>query len=100
MSRRNEQTAAHQAADVVDEVADGIRSAVHTVRDTAGRAVEAVENSYEEAGKLARDSVKHGRARVRSWESSFDCAVSENPKAALLLAAAAGAVVFAWWSRK
>lgn len=100
MSKRNEQTAAHQAADVVDEVADGIRSTADTVRDTAGRAADAMGHSYEEAEKFARDSVNHGRARVRSWENSFDCAVSENPKAALLLAAAAGAVAFAWWTRK
>jgi methyl-accepting chemotaxis protein len=100
MSRKHEQTTAHQAADVVDEVADGIRSAAHSVRDTASRAADAMGHSYDQAGKFARDSVNHGRAQVRSWESSFDCAVSEHPKAALLLAAAAGAVAFAWWTRK
>jgi ElaB/YqjD/DUF883 family membrane-anchored ribosome-binding protein len=100
MTRRNEDTAAHQAADAVDGVADGIRSAVNSVRDTAGRAVAAVENSYDEAGQFARDSVHQGVATVRSWEDRCERCVQENPKLSLLAAAAAGALVFAWWTRR
>src|ERR1700733_5581043 len=100
MTHKNEQTVAHQAADVVDNVADGIRSAAHTVRQTAGRAASAVGETYEEAGQFARDSVNHGRARLRSWESGFECSVRENPKTSLLLAVALGAVIGSWWKRR
>ena len=59
MNQKNDQTVAHQAADVVDNVADGIRSAAHTVRQTAGRAAGAVGDKYEEVGQFARDSIDH-----------------------------------------
>jgi hypothetical protein len=100
MTHKNEQTVAHQAADVVDNVADGIRSAAHTVRQTAGRAASAVGDTYEGAEQFARDSVNHGRARLRSWENSFESSISENPKTSLLLAVALGLVIGAWWKRK
>lgn len=100
MTHKTEQTVAHKAADVVDNVAEGIRSAAHTVRETAGRAVGAVGDKYEEAEQFARDSVNHGRARLRSCENSFESSISENPKTSLLLAVALGAIIGAWWKRK
>ncbi len=100
MTHKTEQTVAHQAADVVDTVADGIRSAAHTVRETAGRAVGAVGDKYEEAEQFARDSVNHGRARLRSWENSFEDSIRDNPKTSLLIAVALGAVIGSWWKRR
>ena len=100
MTHKHDQTVAHHAADVVDNVADGIRSAAHTVRETAGRAVGAVGDKYGEAEQFARDTLKHGRARLQSWENSFEDSISENPKTTLLLALALGAVIGAWWKRR
>jgi ElaB/YqjD/DUF883 family membrane-anchored ribosome-binding protein len=111
MNHGKDQTVAHQAADVVDEVADGIRSAAHSVggtvrntahavRDAAGRAAGAVGDTYEEVGQYARDSLKRGRDRVRSLEESFESSVSENPKTSLLIAAAIGVAIGAWWKRR
>lgn len=100
MTHKTEQTVAHQAADVVDTVADGIRSAAQTVRETAGRAVGAVGDKYEEAEQFARDSVNHGRARLRSWENSFEDSIRDNPKTSLLIAVALGAVIGSWWKRR
>jgi ElaB/YqjD/DUF883 family membrane-anchored ribosome-binding protein len=102
---------AHQAADVVDNVADGIRSAAHnvggsvrsaahTVSEAAGRAAGAVGDTYEEVGQFARDSYDGARARTRAWEKSFERSVRENPKTSLLLAAALGAVIATWCRRK
>ena len=104
MNRQNDHTVAQQAADVVDHVADEIRSTAHsacgnvraaanTARDAAGRAVNAVEDTYEDAGRYARDTVKHGMARARSCENSFESSVRDNPKTSLLIAAAFGAIV-------
>jgi ElaB/YqjD/DUF883 family membrane-anchored ribosome-binding protein len=111
MNQRNDQTVAHQAADVVDNVADGIRTAAHnvggsvrnaahTVRQAAGRAVGSVGDTCEEVGQYARESFDGARARVRSWENSFESSVRGNPKTSLLLAVALGAVIGAWWRRK
>src|SRR5580658_1166882 len=111
MKQNNDQTAPHQAADVVDNVADGIRSAAHSVggtvrntahavRDAAGRAAGAVGDTYEEVGQYARESFDRTRAKVRSWEDSFESSVRDNPKTSLLVAVAIGAVIGAWWKRK
>ncbi|MGA2581793.1 MAG: hypothetical protein ABSG31_00835 [Tepidisphaeraceae bacterium] len=101
MNENNDQTTvAQQAADFVDNVTDNVKSAAHTVRQAAGRAASAVEHTYEEAGRFARESVNHGRARIRSWEESFEDSVRENPKTFLLLAAALGAVAVALWKRR
>jgi len=111
MSHKNDPTTAHQAAGAVDNVADGIRSAAHTVgesvrgaahtvRQVAGRVTSAAENAYEEAGHAVHQSFDHTRARARAWEDSFEDCVRENPKTSLLLAAAFGALVFAWWKRR
>jgi ElaB/YqjD/DUF883 family membrane-anchored ribosome-binding protein len=111
MSHKNDQTTAHQAADAVDNIADGIRSAAHTVggsvrsaahtvRQAAGRVTSAAEDAYEEAGQAVHQSFNHTRDRALAWEDSFEDRVRENPKTALLLAAAFGAVVFAWWKRR
>jgi ElaB/YqjD/DUF883 family membrane-anchored ribosome-binding protein len=110
MNQKNDQTVAHQAADVVDNVADGIRSAAHSVggsvrntahnvRQAAGRAATAVGDTYDEVGQYARDSLKRGRDQARSLENSFECAIRDNPKTSLLIAAALGAVIGAWWRR-
>jgi hypothetical protein len=100
MNKSNDQSVAHQAADFVDNVADNVKSAAHTVREAAGRAASSMEHTYEEAGRYARDSVKHGRAQLRSWEETFENCVSEHPRTSLLLAMALGAVAAAWWKRK
>ena len=111
MSHRNDHTTAQQAADAVDNVADGIRSAAHTVgegvrsaaqtvRQTAGRVTSAAEDAYEGAGKAVHQSFNHTRDRARAWEDSFEDCVRDNPKASLLLAAALGAVIFAWLKRR
>jgi ElaB/YqjD/DUF883 family membrane-anchored ribosome-binding protein len=110
MNKRNEQTVTHQAADVVDNVADGIRSAAHnvgasiqnsahSVRDAAGRAVSAVEDTYDEVGHYAHDSFDRARSRVHSCENSLESCVRDNPKMSLLVAAGLGALLFAWWKR-
>jgi len=111
MKQNNDQTVAHQAADIVDNVADGVRSAAHSVggnvrntahavHEAAGRAAGAVEEKLEEVGHYARDSFDRTRARVRSWEDSFECSVRENPKTSLLLAVGLGVLIGAWWKRK
>jgi hypothetical protein len=111
MTRDTDPTVGHQAADVVDNVADGfrsaaqsvggsVRSAAHTVRDAAGRAAGAVGDAYEDASQYARDSFDRTRARARSWEKSFECSVRENPKTSLLIAAALGAALMTWWKRR
>jgi ElaB/YqjD/DUF883 family membrane-anchored ribosome-binding protein len=111
MKQNSDRTAAHQAADVVDNVADGFRSAArsvggsvrntaHAVHDAAGRAVGAVGDTCEEVGRYARDSFDRTRARARSWENSLESSVRENPKTSLLIAVALGAVIGAWWKRK
>jgi len=111
MDEKNDQTVAHQAADVVDNVAHSIRSVAHTVggtvqnaaqtvRKAAGNAASAVGDTYEEVGQRVRDSVTHSRAKVRSWENSFESCVRENPKTSLLIAAGLGAIIVAWWKRK
>jgi len=100
MNQRNSETIAHQAADVVENMADGIRSAAHSVREVAGRAVGTVEETCQEAGQCVRDSVKHGRARVCSWENSLEDQVRANPKTSLLLAAVLGGCIATWWNRK
>ena len=111
MNQRNDQTVAHHAADVVDNVADGIRSAAHsvggsvrnaahTVRQAAGRAAGAVGDTCEEVGQYARDSFDGARARARSWENSLERSVRDNPKTSLLFAVAIGAAIGAWWKRK
>jgi ElaB/YqjD/DUF883 family membrane-anchored ribosome-binding protein len=99
MNQRNDQTVAHQAADVVDNLADGVRSVAHTAHEAAGRAVSAVGERYDQAGQYARDSVSHGRDRVRSWGSNLECSVRENPKTAILLAAVLGGILFGFWRR-
>jgi ElaB/YqjD/DUF883 family membrane-anchored ribosome-binding protein len=111
MPRNNDESVARQAADVVDNVADGIRSAAHTVggtvrsaahsaRDAAGRAASAMEEKYEEAGQYARDTIRNGRDRVRSWEKGIEDHVRDNPKTSLLAAVAIGAILGAWWKRR
>jgi ElaB/YqjD/DUF883 family membrane-anchored ribosome-binding protein len=111
MNQGNDQSIAHQAADVVDHVADGIKSAAqgvggsvrkasHAVRETAERAVDAVGSTYKEANQFARRSLNHSRTRARLWEKTFANSVRDNPKTSLLVAAALGAVVIAWWKRK
>jgi hypothetical protein len=100
MTDKDERTVAHQAADIVDNVADGIRSAAHTVRETAGRAASAVGETYEGAGKFARNSFKHGRDRIRSWENGFEDSIRDNPKTSMLIAVALGALIGSWWRRK
>jgi len=107
----HQQSAAHQAADVVDNVADGIKSAAHrvggsvrstahVVREAAGRAAGAVGNTFDEVGQYTRDSFDRTRARARSLEKSFESSICENPKTSLLLAVALGVVIGAWWKRK
>jgi ElaB/YqjD/DUF883 family membrane-anchored ribosome-binding protein len=111
MNHKDDQTVAHQAADVVDNVADGIRSAAHSVtdsvrsaahtaREAAGRAAGAVGDRYEEVGQYARDSFNRTRKQARSLEKSFESSVRDNPKTSLLIAAALGVVIGAWWKRK
>jgi ElaB/YqjD/DUF883 family membrane-anchored ribosome-binding protein len=111
MQEPKDQTVAHQAADVVDNVADGIRSAAHsardgvrnaaqTARDVAGRAAGAVGHKYDEVGQYARDSFNGARDRARSWENSFESSIRENPKTAILIAAAVGAALAACWKRR
>jgi ElaB/YqjD/DUF883 family membrane-anchored ribosome-binding protein len=111
MNQKNDQTVAHQAADVVDNVADGVRSAAQSVgdsvrsaaqtaRDAAGRAVDAVEETYQDVSQYARKSLKRTGARARSWEKSFESSVRHNPKTSLLIAAAIGAVIGVWCKRK
>ncbi len=111
MNQKDDQTVAHQAADVVDNVADGIRSAAHSVtdsvrnaahtaREAAGRAAGAVGDTYEEVGQYARDSFNRTRDQARSMEKSFESCVRDNPKTSLLIAAALGAVIGAWWKGK
>jgi len=100
MSQKNDETIAHQAADVVDNVADGIRSAAHTMREVAGRAVGTVEETCQEAGQCVRDSVKQGRQRICSWENGLEDHVRANPKTSLLLAAVLGWCIASWWNRK
>jgi ElaB/YqjD/DUF883 family membrane-anchored ribosome-binding protein len=110
MNQRNDQTIAHQAADVVDNAADGMRSAAHnvggtvrnaahSVREAAGRAADTVSDTYNDVSQRACDSVNHRRAQVRGWEMSLDSCVRDNPKKSLLLAAACGAALFAWMKR-
>src|SRR5579862_3903851 len=104
MNEKNEQTAAHQAADMVDNVADGIRSAAHsvsgsvrnaaqTVRDTAGKAADAVQDTCEEAGQMARDHLNLRRAQARALESSLETCVRDNPKSSVLVAVALGMAI-------
>jgi ElaB/YqjD/DUF883 family membrane-anchored ribosome-binding protein len=111
MNQDNDQSVAHQAADVVDEVAEGLRSAAHsiggrvqstarTVQQAAGRAVSAVGDTYGDASRYARDSFDRTRARARSWERSFETSVRENPKTSLIIAAAFGAVLATLWKRR
>lgn len=111
MNKNNDETIAHQAADVVDNVADGVRSAAHhvggsvrnaahAVREVAGQTVGAVGETYDQVNRRAHDFVDHSRARVRSLENNFEQYVRDNPKSSVLLAAALGAVAFAWWKRK
>ena len=108
MSKAHDQTVAHHAADVVDNVADGVRSAAQdvaggirnsaqTARHAATRMVSAVEGGYDEVGQYARDSFDRTRARARSYENSLESSVRDNPKTSLLIAAALGALLFAWW---
>jgi hypothetical protein len=61
---------------------------------------KAVEETYEEAGQFARDSADHSLAKARSWESSLERRVRENPKTSLFLAAALGGLIVAWWKRR
>jgi hypothetical protein len=111
MIQNNNETAAHQAADAVDNVADDLESAAYTAgvrvlgasraaREATGRAALAAERTYEEAGQFARNSADNGYARARYRENGFERHVRENLKSSLLLAAALGAVAFAWWRRK
>ncbi len=111
MDQQDDQTIAHQAADVVDNVADGIRSAAqsvsvsvrsaaHTAREAAGRAAGVVGDTYEEVGQYARDSFNRTRDQACSLEKSFESSIRANPKTSLLIAAALGAVIGAWWKRK
>jgi ElaB/YqjD/DUF883 family membrane-anchored ribosome-binding protein len=111
MKQDNDQTIAHQTADVVDNVADGIRSAAqsvggsvlstaHAVHDAAGHAAGAVRNSLEDVGQYARNSFNRTRAKARSVEKSFERSVRDHPKTAVLLGAALGAGIVIWWTRK
>ena len=111
MNRQIDNSVAQQAADVVDHVADeirataqtacgSVRSAADVARDVAGRAATAVQDTYEEAGHYARDTVNHSLARVRSCENSFEGCVRDNPKKSLLVAAALGAFLAAFWIRR
>ena len=104
MNHKNDQSVAHQAADAVDQVTDGIRSVANSVSgnvcNAAHRAVSAVEDTYDQAGQVARDTFNHSRDRVRSWENSFESSVRENPKTAVLIAGAVGALLYARWKRK
>jgi len=111
MKQNNEQTAAHHAAEIVDNVADGIRSAAHTVggtvrsaahtvREAAGHAAGAVGDTCEEISHHACDSINRTRAQARSLEQKFESSVRDNPKTSLLVAAALGVVIGSWWRRK
>jgi ElaB/YqjD/DUF883 family membrane-anchored ribosome-binding protein len=111
MNDMNDPTIAHQVADVVDDVSDGIKSAVHqvsgsvrstasAVRDAAGRAAGVVGDRYEEASQYARDSFDRTRARARSMERSLESCVRDNPKTSLLVAAALGAAIAGLWYRR
>lgn len=95
----------------MDNVADGVRSAAHSVggsvrnaahavHDAAGQAAGVMGDKMEEVGKCARDSFDRTRARVRSLEDSFESSVRENPKTSVLLATAIGVLIGAWWKRK
>ena len=110
MNQRNNETVAHQAADVVDNIADGIRSAAHsaggsvrsaahTVREAASSAADTVGETCEEVGRYARDSVHEVQAQARSCEDGLESYVRANPKTSVLLAAAFGAVIVALWKR-
>ena len=111
MSNKNEQTIAHHAADIADGVVEGIQSATHSVgervrgaahsaQDAGTRAACAVEESYESASQFARDSVRQGSDRVRSWEHSMETCMRDHPKSVLLTAFALGAILMAWWTRR
>ena len=111
MKPNHDQSAAHNAADVVDNVADGIRSAAHTVggtvrsaaqtvRQTAARSAGAVGHACEEVTQHASDSFHRTRTAARSWERRFESSVRDNPKTSLLVAAALGLAIGSWCRRK
>ena len=111
MKQNNDQTAARQAADVVDNVADGMRSAAHAVggsvrntahavHEAASQAAGVVGDTLEEVGQHARDSYDQARTKARSWERSLENSVRANPKTSLLLAIALGSVIATLWRRK
>lgn len=108
MNQKTDQTVAHPAADLVDNPADRIKSAADVVGGTVRNAAHKVHevasgarNTCEEAGQFAPSSFKRGRARVRSWETSFESYVRHKPKTCLLVAASLGACIGASiWKRK
>jgi ElaB/YqjD/DUF883 family membrane-anchored ribosome-binding protein len=79
--------------DAIHAVGDTARAAVHQARKSAGHIVGAVEEKYEEAGQLARDTYRHGRERAERWENNFEGIVCSRPLVSLLIAAGVGAVV-------
>jgi ElaB/YqjD/DUF883 family membrane-anchored ribosome-binding protein len=107
MNSTNDQTVAQQAAQVVDNAADGIRSvggrvryAAQTVQAAGTRAVNAVEDTCQQVSDRTRESVKYGLSQVRACESGFERCVRDNPKSSLLVAAALGGALVAWFSRR
>jgi len=111
MTGKNDQTMPHRAADAIDDVMDGLKSTAHTVSESiheaghtvhvaAGRTARAVEVRFEEAGQLARDSVKQGRAQARAWENRLQSCVRDNLILSLLFAMGFGAVMGLMWNHK
>lgn len=88
------------AADVAHNVADGIRSAAHTVHQAASHAADVVGETYDDVTQYACDSINRTRARARSLEESLETSVRQNPKTALLLAATVGLMIGAWCRRR
>jgi hypothetical protein len=110
MSQNNSQTAADEAAEAVDNVAAGIKSAAHKasgkirkaargVRSAAGRSAGEVEEAFEEVRQCAGRSVDRRPTPGRMLQDTLKCFLCENPKSSLLVAAALGAGLAVWWKR-
>lgn len=103
--------AGHELAGAAGDISESVGSVVHSVgdragavahqaRDTAVRAVEAVEEKCAQVGHAARDSFKHGRDHVRRWENDVEGAVRSRPIVSLLVAAGIGVVMGILWDRR
>jgi ElaB/YqjD/DUF883 family membrane-anchored ribosome-binding protein len=110
MKSQTDQTVAHQAANLVVDVADGVRSAAHNVTESArsaghsvmdkvGRAEQSVHDTYQAAGHRASECVSGARARLRAGEMGIERRIQRNPWTSRLIAAAVGGIVVAWCRR-